>query len=96
MSKITVLPYQSPRCSICGRALPRGRTRKCYICLPPRTYKRAAPRPDLPYTLEDRVAQADAYGLSYGRFMAIIHHGGALPPLKHQVIWPPGSEHTGE
>ena len=95
--KVTILPYQSPRCMKCGRDLPRGRTRKCHYCLPPKGRgQRKKPRPDQSYTLEDRVAQADAYGLSYGKFQAILENGGQLPPLRHPVRWPDGSDHIGE
>lgn len=94
--KIIVLPYESPRCIVCGRDLPRGRTRKCHHCLAPKARRKHSPRPDQPYTLEDRVAQADAYGLSYGKYMAILENGGALPSMKHPVFWPAGSDHVGE
>lgn len=97
MSKVTVLPYVSPRCKVCGRDLPRGRKGRCYTCLPPRTYgDKPKPKPEEPYTLEDRVAQATAYGLSYGNFMAIIKNGGKLPPLKRPIVWPQESSHAGE
>lgn len=95
--KVTVLPYVSPRCA-CGRDLPRGRRVKCYFCLPIRRRKinAAAPDSNLTYTLEDRVAQAYAYGLSYGKFMAILHDGGKLPPQLRPIVWPAGSEHAGK
>lgn len=95
--KVTVLPYVSPRCA-CGRDLPRGRRVKCYFCLPIRRRKinAAAPDSNLAYTLEDRVAQAYAYGLSYGKFMAILHDGGKLPPQLRPIVWPAGSEHAGK
>ena len=97
VSKVTELPYKSPYCSVCGKPLPRGRTRKCYACRPPRKYKPIKkPEPNLPYSLEDRAAQAVAYGLSYGRLMAIIESGGDLPPLKKSIVWPAGSDHAGE
>lgn len=96
MSKVTILPYESPHCKMCGRDLPRGRRSRCYACLPPRTYKKVDPKPDLPYTLEDRVAQAWAYGLSYGNFMAIVENGWKLPPLRRTIVWPEGSSHAGE
>ena len=70
--------------------------RRCYHCQPPRARHHSKPRPDLPYSLEDRVAQADAYGLSYGQFRAILEHGGKLPPLRHPIRWPAGSDHVGE
>lgn len=95
--KITILPYESPRCKVCGRDLPQGRKGRCYICLPPRTYgPKPEPNPDAPYSINDRVAQAMAYGLSYGNFMAIIENGWKLPPLKHPIVWPIGSSHAGE
>ena len=99
MSKVTVLPYKSPYCSVCGKPLPKGRSRKCYACQPQRgNHHKPAPGPalDQPYTLNDRVAQADAYGLSYGNFMAIIENGWKLPPLRHPIRWPEGSKHAGE
>ena len=96
-TKVTVLPYQNHRCIDCGRDLPRGRRRRCHICLPPRPWRKTEPKDPSPdYTLNDRVAQADAYGLSYGHFMAIIHTGGKLPPLRHPIRWPADSAHIGE
>lgn len=97
MPNIVYLEYVSPRCVTCGRDLPHGRTRKCYDCLPPRRYKTAVPpRPDLPYTMDDRIAQAAAYGMSYGKFMTFIHNGWKLPPRIRPIRWPIGSAHAGE
>lgn len=97
MSKITQLPYEAPYCRVCGRELPRGRTRKCYACLPPRGHHtQAPPRPDLPYSLDDRVAQAEAYGITYGKLMAAVENNYPLPPMKRPIRWPEGSEHQGE
>ena len=56
----------------------------------------AAPDSNLAYTLEDRVAQAYAYGLSYVKFMASHHDGGKLPPQLRPIVWPAGSEHAGK
>lgn len=96
-SKITILPYISPRCKTCGRDLPKGRRARCYDCLPRRQYKPPEPpRPELPYTLEDRVAQADAHGMSYGNFMAFVHNKWRLPPKLRPIRWPMGSQHVGE
>ena len=69
-----------------------------FFCLPIRRRKinAAAPDSNLTYTLEDRVAQAYAYGLSYGKFMAILHDGGKLPPQLRPIVWPAGSEHAGK
>ena len=95
--KITVLPYAPPYCTKCGRDLPKGRKRKCHYCQPPKARHHHKSSDDLQeYTLADRVAQADAYGLSYGKFMSIIENGGKLPPMKHPVHWPPDSTHLGE
>ena len=91
------MPYVSPRCAGCGRDLPKGRKKKCYYCQPPRARRHSKSQADpAEYTLADRVAQADAYGLSYGQFMAILENGGKLPKRKHPVYWPPDSEHIGE
>ena len=96
--KITVLPYVFARCAKCGRDLPKGRKKFCHYCQPRKAYHKNKPAacPDAEYTLEDRAAQADAYGLSYGKYMATITCGGKLPPMRHAVRWPPGSEHAGE
>ena len=34
--KVTVLPYISPRCVVCGRDLPKGRRQKCHSADPQR------------------------------------------------------------
>lgn len=95
--KVTVLPYVSPRCVVCGRDLPKGRRQKCHFCRPPKVYKPPEdPAPDQEYSLEDRVAQAEAYGLSYGQFMAIIENSWKLPPLRKRIRWPEGSVHAAE
>lgn len=95
--KVTVLPYVERRCVICGRDLPKGRRQKCYSCRPPRPHRPVEdPHPDMEYTLEDRAAQADAHGMSYGNFMAYIHNGWKLPPRIKPVRWPNGSVHAGE
>ena len=95
--KITVLPYISPRCEVCGRDLPKGRKKRCHVCRPPKVYKPPVdPAPDREYTLEDRAAQAEAYGMSYGRFMAHIENGWKLPPLRKRIRWPEGSVHAAE
>lgn len=96
MSKVTILPYEGPRCISCGRDLPRGRKQKCFACRPPKGYIPPQPSPDAPYTINDRVAQALAYGISYGKLMAIIETGGKLPPRKRPIVWPVGSAHAGE
>ncbi len=97
MPKVTVLPYVSKRCICCGRDLPRGRKAKCYLCRPPRPHKPIeAPKEAALYTLEDRVAMARAYGMSYGVYMSYIHTGERLPPMKHPIVWPVGSNHIGE
>lgn len=97
MSKITVLPYEAPYCVQCGRNLPKGRKRKCYDCQPPKTYCTKKPKPAEPasYTINDRVAQTVAYGISYGQLMAIIKDGRPLPEMKKPIRWPEGSEHEG-
>lgn len=98
--KITTLPYKSPRCIECGRDLPRGRRQRCYACRPFKSNK--APPPvedpdsDRAYTLADRAAQADAYGISYGRLMAIVENNWPLPPLIHRIRWPEDNVHAGE
>lgn len=97
MANITILPYQPVRCVVCGRDLPKDRREKCYFCRPKKTKRPLPePKPDLPYTLEDRAAQALGYGISYGQLMAIIENGGKLPPLKRPIVWPEGSAHAGE
>lgn len=95
--KIIVLPSQDRRCVECGRKLPSGRKARCYSCRPPKPHK-PPPDPDdeQEYTLADRVAQADARGMSYGNFMAFLHNGWKLPPQRKPVRWPNGSKHAGE
>lgn len=96
-SQITILPAVNRRCVVCGRDLPHGRRQKCYSCRPPRPHRPVDdPHPDLEYTLEDRVAQADARGMSYGNFMMFLHNGWKLPPKRKPVRWPHGSAHAGE
>lgn len=95
--KITVLPCADRRCAVCGRVLPRARRQKCYSCRPPRPHKPPEdPFDEQEYTLEDRVAQADAHGMSYGNFMAFLRNGWKLPPQRKPVRWPNGSKHAGE
>lgn len=54
------------------------------------------PEKENPYTLADRVAMARAYGLSYGKYMAILNDDtGKLPPMRRPVEWPRGSSHSG-
>ena len=98
MSKITVLPYEAPYCVQCGRTLQKGRVKKCWDCLPPRTYraKKSEPVEPAEYTIHDRVAQTVAYGISYGQLMANIKDGRPLPEKKKPIRWPEGSEHEGE
>jgi len=101
MSNVTVLPYESPRCVICGRDLPQGRRKKCYACLPVRT---KLPIPQISpeesrkerYTIDDCVALAWAHDISYGRVIEILEHGWPWPPRKRPLIWPEGSAHVGE
>jgi len=99
--KIVKLEYISPRCAVCGRDLPKERRKKCYYCLPPRAFrcgvKPAATEEDKrEYTLSERAAQADAYGISYGKLMAIVENGLPMPPRIRSVRWPLGSAHWGE
>ena len=96
--KVTILPSEDRRCVKCGRDLPKGRKKYCHYCQPFKAYHKpkAKADPDAEYTLADRAAQADAYGLSYGKFMALLKNGGQLPPMRHPVRWPPGSAHIGE
>ena len=101
--KIIQLEYISPRCE-CGRDLPKGRKKKCFYCLPPSgNHHKQTDALDPPaasvspeYTLADRAAQADAYGMSYGNFMAHIENGWPLPKRKKPVCWPLDSAHRGE
>lgn len=88
-----------PVCVDCGRALPKGRREKCYVCRPLRPHHKSRPpeaefeAPE--YTLADRVAQAEACGISYGQLMSIVEAGAELP-LRRKVRWPEGSAHAGE
>lgn len=97
--KIIQLEYISPRCD-CGRDLPAGRNVKCFHCLPPTPRRHEKPKPpeeiSREYTLADRVAQADAYGMSYGQFMAHIENGWKLPKRLKPVQWPLDSAHWGD
>lgn len=101
MSKITILPYKSPYCVVCGRDLPKERKQKCYICRPPRT---KLPIPVLAtevsknerYTIDDCVALAAAYGVSYGQIVAILENKWPWPRRKRPLVWPEGSVHAGE
>ena len=95
---MTILPSEDRRCVKCGRDLPKGRKKYCHYCQPFKAYHKpkAKADPNAEYTLEDRVAQADAYGLSYGNFRAMLDNGSKLPALRHPVRWPPGSAHIGE
>lgn len=100
--KIVQLEYISPRCG-CGRNLPKGRKKKCFYCLPPggNHHKKgtSADRATgvlAEYTLADRAAQAEAYGMSYGKLMAHIENGWPLPKRKKPVRWPLDSAHWGE
>lgn len=101
MSKITVLPYESPRCAVCGRDLPKGRKQKCYTCRPQKT---KLPTMKLPpeesqkerYTIDDCVALSIAYGISYGRVIEIMENKWPWPRRKRPLIWPDGSVHAGE
>ena len=99
--KIIKLEYVAPGCVDCGRTLPPGRRKRCYHCLPPKAWHALQPAKSdasepAEYTLSDRVAQADAYGLSYGQFMAHIEHGWKLPKRKKPIRWPRDSAHRGE
>lgn len=99
MSKVTELPYQSPRCVICGRDLPRGRRQKCYICRP---IKPKLPVQETvfveherwPYTINDCCALSWAYGISYGHVIQILEQGLPWPPQKRPLVWPEGSVHA--
>ena len=95
--KITILPSADRRCAACGGTLPRGRRRKCFTCLPPKSHRpETPPAVEQEYTLADRVAQAEARCMSYGNFMAFLHNGWKLPPLVKPIRWPNGSAHIGE
>ncbi len=99
--KIIQLEYISPRCEKCGRDLPKSRKKQCFYCLPPGGHHKkvvAVVSASLPeeYTLADQVAQADAYGMSYGKFMSFIENKWPLPPMRRPIRWPPDSEHFGE
>lgn len=101
MSKVTILPYESPRCIVCGRNLPRGRTQKCYTCRPIKTKLPAqvlSPEQSKKerYTIDDCVALASAYGISYGQVVAILETGYYWPPQKRSLAWPEDSVHLGE
>lgn len=101
MSKVTVLPYKSPRCIVCGRDLPKDRRQKCYICRPPKSRIDSPVRkPDLlgrePYTIEDCCALAWAYGIDYGQVRCILDNNLPWPPRKRPLRWPEGSAHAGE
>lgn len=98
MQKITELPYISPRCA-CGRLLPKGRKKQCYICLPPKSQRDALAaaiespaEPDLQaMTPAEIIADARSRGLSYGKYVAILHDGLPLPPRIHRYEPPIGS-----
>lgn len=100
--KIVQLEYISPRCVKCGRDLPKTRKKKCFYCLPPGGHHKKGASADgatgalAEYTLADRAAQAEAYGMSYGFFMAHIENGWPLPKRKKPVCWPLDSAHRGE
>lgn len=98
--KIIQLEYISPRCIVCGRDLPAGRRQKCCHCMPPWAWRKKnvveEEQEPAEYTLADRVAQADAYGMSYGQFMAYIENGWKLPKRIKPVRWPLDSVHFGE
>lgn len=100
--KIIQLEYISPRCVKCGRDLPKTRKKKCFYCLPPGGHHKkgdqapGAAGVKAEYTLADRAAQAEAYGMSYGKFMAHIENRWPLPERKKPVCWPLDSAHRGE
>ena len=98
--KIVKLECISPRCKGCGRDLPAGRRQKCYHCRPPWTRRKQnvieEEQVSAEYTLADRAAQADAYGMSYGQFMACIENGWKLPKRVRPIRWPLDSVHFGE
>ena len=102
MSKVTILPYESPRCVDCGRDLPKGRRQKCYICRPPKsklhTSKAAQANCSTvaEYSIEDCCALSWAYGISYGRVRAIIDNKLPWPPRIRPLVWPEGSSHAGK
>lgn len=105
MSKVTILPYISPRCVICGRDLPKARTERCYICLPPKSKSKSKrvevveqviPGDRAPYSIEDCCALAWAHGISYGQVMQIITNKLPWPPRIRPLVWPQGSAHAGE
>ena len=78
-AKVQNLPYRSPYCR-CGRELPKGRTRYCFFCKPPKRYKQDTNEmPERP-SLEDHVADARSRGLSSGHYMAYLYSGRELPP----------------
>lgn len=87
-------------CLWCGTPLLDAKRKLCETCQKTKAARRVAGeiKPTNPpeYTISDRVAQARAYDLSYGKFMAIIETGGKLPPLKRPIKWPEGSAHVGE
>ena len=80
------LAYQSPYCA-CGRPLPKGRKKQCYFCLP-RRGMRLQPAEDGKMTLEEKVADANSRGLSYGKYQAILHANQPLPPRIHPYVAP--------
>lgn len=100
--KIVQLEYISPRCEKCGRNLPKSRKKLCFHCRPPGGHhKKGEQTPETAgvlaeYTLADRAAQAEAYGMSYGKFMAHIENKWPLPKRRRPVRWPLDSAHWGE
>lgn len=92
MGKHGIIEGRARRCR-CGRIKPSARA-QCYTCRPKRSRVRE-PVTDEPYSLADRVAQARACGMSYGKLMPIVEIGAALPYLR-PVEWPEGSAHAGE
>lgn len=48
------------------------------------------------YTYEERAAQAEALGISYGKLMALIADGASLPKQVKPIKWPAKSKHRHE
>lgn len=101
--KIMPLPEKGKTCVICGSDLPPGRRRFCWDCRPRSSRGGFHCRPSLGpvtpvtderYTTADIVALARSYGLSYGKYVSILHDPKAmLPPQIYPVVWPIGSAH---
>lgn len=99
------------RCIICGVLLDDRRRRYCYKCLPRGAKNPVAwgikpvedqsdevnPMKDDSYSIADIVALAESYGLSYGRYVAILNDpDSTLPPRIRPVKWPVKSKHRKE